>query len=167
MFRSSVALVIALAWSASFAQTATPPAPTIEATASTSVAPSSSDAQGSADPSPAPASPVKVDFIHRLGRAYAADWAGTAPSNQSTTDKRRGTPEPLFSPPYPAADWPIGGPPVIGAIDEQSYPLMQALDGNKGKNKIFGWMEVGANGSTNNKTNAGKGIPSNFPSAYD
>ena len=115
----------------------------------------------------APTPTLDNSFMHRLGRAYAADWAGTAPSNQSTSEKRRGTPEPLFSPPYPAADWPIGGTPVIGSIDEQSYPLMQALDGNKGKNKIFGWIEVGANGSTNNKTNAGKGIPSNFPSAYD
>ncbi len=117
---------------------------------------------------PAPAVPaIGNSFMHRLGRAYVSDWAGTSPGNESTTDKRRGTPEPLFSPPYPAADWPIGGTPVIGSIDEQSYPLMQALDGNKGKQKIFGWIEVGANGSTNNKTNAGKGIPSNFPSAYD
>jgi hypothetical protein len=117
-------------------------------------------------PSPAP---IDNGFFHRLGRAYAADWAGTAPVNQDSTssEKRRGTPEPLFSPPYPAGDWPIGGTPVIGSVDEQSYPLMQALDKNKGANKIFGWLEVGANGSTNNKSNAAKGIPSNFPSAYD
>jgi len=126
------------------------------------------DIQAPAPPPAAPPAPaLDNSFLHRLGRAYVSDWAGSSPSNQSTTDKRRGTPEPLFSPPYPAADWPIGGTPVIGSIDEQSYPLMQALDGNRGKNKIFGWIEVGANGSTNNKTNAGKGIPSNFPSAYD
>jgi len=167
MFRSSAALVIALAWSASFAQTATSSGPAIDTVSSTSTSPASPAAQTPAEPTATPPTPANIDFLHRLGRAYAADWAGTAPSNQSTTDKRRGTPEPLFSPPYPAADWPIGGTPVIGAIDEQSYPLMQALDGNKGKDKIFGWIEVGANGSTNNKTNAGKGIPSNFPSAYD
>ena len=28
-------------------------------------------------------------------------------------------------------------------------------------------MEVGANGSTNNRGNASKGIPANWPSAYD
>jgi hypothetical protein len=44
---------------------------------------------------------------------------------------------------------------------------MQAVDENKSVNKIYGWIEVGANGSTNNKTNASKGIPANFPSAYD
>jgi hypothetical protein len=127
--------------------------------------------QAVASTTPASPSAAVLDngFFHRLGRAYVADWAGTAPSNHSSesSEKRRGTPEPLYSPPFPAGDWPIGGTPVIGSIDEQSYPLMQALDENKGKNKIFGWIEVGANGSTNNKSNAAKGIPSNFPSAYD
>ena len=112
------------------------------------------------------APPLDNSFFHRLGRAYVADWSGTAPS-QVTTETRRGTPAPLASPPFPASDWPIGGTNVIGSVDGQSYPLMQAIDQNKGRNKIFGWVEVGANGSTNNKTNASKGIPSNFPSAYD
>ncbi len=117
--------------------------------------------------SPEPAAPpLDNSFFHRLGRAYVADWSGTAPS-QVTTETRRGTPAPLPSPPFPSSDWPIGGTNVIGSIDGQSYPLMQALDANKGRNKIFGWIEVGANGSTNNKTNTSKGIPSNFPSAYD
>ena len=44
---------------------------------------------------------------------------------------------------------------------------MEAINKNKSKAKIYGWFELGANGSTNNKTNASKGIPSNFPSAYD
>ncbi len=110
--------------------------------------------------------PLDNSFFHRLGRAYVADWSGTAPS-QVTTETRRGTPAPLPSPPFPASDWPIGGTNVIGSIDGQSYPLMQAVDENKGRNKIFGWIDVGGNGSTNNKTNASKGIPSNFPSGYD
>ncbi len=115
------------------------------------------------------APPPKPDngFFHRLGRAFTADWAGNGPATAVPQQTRRGTPPPLNSPPYPAADWPIGGTVVIGAPDGQTYPLMQALNENKGVNKIYGWIEVGGNGSTNNKTNAGKGIASNAPAAYD
>jgi len=111
------------------------------------------------------APPKDNGFFHRLGRAYAADWAGTAPSTAVPQEARRGTPGPIFSPPYPATDWPIGGTVVIGAPDGQSYPLMQAIDENKGIDKIYGWIEVGGNGSTNNKTNASKGIAANVPAA--
>jgi hypothetical protein len=115
------------------------------------------------------APPPKPDngFFHRFGRAFTADWAGNGPATAIPQLPRRGTPAPLFSPPYPAADWPIGGTVVIGAPDGQTYPLMQAVNENKGINKIYGWIEVGGNGSTNNKTNAGKGIASNAPAAYD
>jgi hypothetical protein len=106
-------------------------------------------------------------FFHRLGRAYVADWAGNGPGTGVPQAPRRGTPAPIFSPPYPATDWPIGATPVIGAPDVQTYPMMQALDGNRTVNKIYGWIEVGANGSTNNKTNAAKGIAANAPAAYD
>jgi hypothetical protein len=121
------------------------------------------------DPQAATPAPAKLDqsFMHKLGRAYAADWAGNGPATAVPQKDRRGTPAPIFSPPYPATDWPIGGTVVIGAPDGQTYPLMQAINGNKGVNKIYGWIEVGANGSTNNKTNASKGIPSNVPAAYD
>ena len=44
---------------------------------------------------------------------------------------------------------------------------MQAIDENKDVNKIYGWIEVGANGSTSNKTNPSKGIAANAPAAYD
>jgi len=119
-------------------------------------------------PAGAPAAPAKLDmsFMHRWGRAYTADWAGTGPGT-ATAEPRRGTPGPIPSPPYPASDWPIGATPVIGAPDGQTYPLMQAINENKGVNKIYGWIEVGANGSTNNKTNASKGIAANAPAAYD
>jgi Putative beta-barrel porin-2, OmpL-like. bbp2 len=122
---------------------------------------------------PTPAAPVTLtppaldqSFFHRLGRAYVADWAGTAPVT-ALPQTRRGTPAPISSPPFPSSDWPIGGTTTIGVPDGQSYPLMQAINQNKSQSKIYGWLEVGANGSTNNKTNASKGIPSNFPSAYD
>lgn len=105
-------------------------------------------------------------FFRRLGRAYVADWSGNAPGNP-TTPQRRSTPAPIVSPPFPSSDWPIGGTPVIGAPDTQTYPLMQAINENKSRSKLYGWLEVGANGSTNNRGNAAKGIPANFPSAYD
>jgi hypothetical protein len=115
---------------------------------------------------PAP-SPINNSFMHRLGRAYVADWGGNGPGTAIPQQPRRGTPAPLFSPPFPASDWPIGATPVIGAPDGQTYPLMQAIDENKDVNKIYGWIEVGGNGSTNNKTNASKGIAANAPAAYD
>jgi len=130
---------------------------------------SSSDPFQTNTTSASEAPPPKPDngFFHRMGRAFTADWAGNGPTTAVKQEPRRGTPPPINSPPYPATDWPIGGTVVIGAPDGQTYPLMQAIDENKGVNKIYGWMEVGANGSTNNKSNAGKGIASNFPSAYD
>jgi len=104
-------------------------------------------------------------FFHRLGRAYLADWGGNGPGI-TNKEVRRGTPPPIASPPYPATDWPIGGTPLIGAADTQTYILMQAVNENKSRDKIYGWVSVGANGSTNNKGHA-PGVPANAPSAYD
>jgi len=124
--------------------------------------------QAASDAGVVPPTPaLSNDFMHRLGRAYVADWAGNGPATAVPQAPRRGYPAPLFSPPYPASDWPIGGTPTIGVPDGQTYPLMQAIDQNKSIAKIYGWLEIGANGSTNNKTNASKGIASNAPSAYD
>jgi hypothetical protein len=103
--------------------------------------------------------PVWADLCGGLG--------GNAPGTAVPQVARRGTPAPVFSPPYPATDWPIGGTPTIGVPDGQTYPLMRAINQNKGQFKMYDWLEVGANGSTNNQSNAGKGIPANFPSAYD
>jgi hypothetical protein len=116
---------------------------------------------------PSPVAPADNGFFHRLGRAYVADWAGNSPATAVPQVARRGTPAPIMSPPYPASDWPIGGTPTIGVPDGQSYPLMQAINQNKSQFKMYGWIEVGGNGSTNNQSNASKGIPANFPSAYD
>ncbi len=108
-------------------------------------------------------------FFTRWGKAYLADWTGTAPSDPNAP-QRRGTPAPISSPPFPASDYPIGGTQVIGAPDTQTYMLQQAIDKDPvhlSKVKWYGWISVGANGSTNNRGNAGKGIPANLPSAYD
>ncbi len=134
---------------------------------------STKDEQSSSSPQtttaavPEPEAPASEEFFSRWGRAYLSDWTGNSPGTAIPQQPRRGTPPPISSPPFPASDWPIGGTPVIGAPDTQTYPLMQAINGNKGVNKIFGWVEVGANGSTNNKGNAAKGIPANAPAAYD
>jgi hypothetical protein len=137
--------------------------------AATQPAAAASDpAPAQAAPAAAPAAPaLNQSFMHRWGRAYTADWSGNGPGTAVPQSPRRGTPPPIFSPPYPATDWPIGGTPVIGAPDGQTYPLMQAIDQNKDANKIYGYVEVGANASTNNKTDASKGIAANVPSAYD
>jgi hypothetical protein len=110
------------------------------------------------------------DFFTRWGKAYIADWTGTTASDPNAP-KRRGTPAPITSPPFPAADWPVGGTQELGAPDYNTYPLQTALDGGDAtklsKVKWYGWISVGANGSTNNRGNAGKGIAANLPSAYD
>jgi hypothetical protein len=131
----------------------------------------SSSATQSLPAAPAPAATgnaaESAGFFTRLGRAYVADWGGHSPATQATSQDRRGTPPPISSPPFPGSDWPIGGTPVIGVPDGQSYPVMQAINQNKSREKIYGWMEIGANGSTNNRGNVNKGIPANFPLAYD
>ena len=102
-------------------------------------------------------------FFTRLGHAYLDDW--TVDSNgtpASPAPERRGTPAPLNSPPFPGADWPIGGTPVIGAPDYQTYPLMQAINENKTRFKIYGWFDIGGNASTSNK-----GKYANDETAYD
>lgn len=127
-----------------------------------------SESQIPASPPVGAATPtMPPDLLQRLGRAYVADWAGRAPVTLATPQTRRGDPPPIPSPPFPAPDWPIGGTPVIGAPDYQSYPLMQAINGNDSRAKIYGWFELGANGSTNNRGNVNKGIPANYPLAYD
>jgi hypothetical protein len=150
------------------------PSPNSDATqpAAASEASTAAPDQTSTVAAPAPvaaAAPVPLNgsFMHRLGRAYVADWSGNGPGTALPQEPRRGTPPPIPSPPFPATDWPIGGTVVIGSPDGQTYPLMQAINKNEGINKIYGWLEVGGNGSTNNKTNASKGIAANAPAAYD
>jgi hypothetical protein len=100
-----------------------------------------------------PAAPTaKRGFFTRLGHAYLDDW--TVDSNGAPAapePARRGTPRPLNSPPFPSADWPIGGTVVLGAPDYQTYILMQAINENKSRVKMYGWFDIGGNASTSNK----------------
>ncbi|WP_161570854.1 outer membrane beta-barrel protein [Granulicella sibirica] len=74
---------------------------------------------------------------------------------------RRGYPAPLDSPPFPSSDYSVGGTPVIGAPDTQTYPLMQAINGNQSRVKVYGWLNGGFNASTSNK-----GTGANAPASY-
>lgn len=109
-------------------------------------------------------------FFTRWAKAYVADWTGTTATDPHAP-QRRGTPAPIPSPPFPGSDWPIGGTQEIGAPDTNSYMLQTAIDGGDparlSKVKWYGWAAIGANGSTNNRGNASKGIAANLPSAYD
>ena len=110
-----------------------------------------------------PASTATPDnFIHRLGEAYLGDWrpaaAGVA---EVPAPARRGYPAPLDSPPFPGSDYSVGGTPVIGAPDTQTYPLMQAINQNRGRIKVYGWLNAGFNVSTSDK-----GDYANAPASY-
>ncbi|MGD0734971.1 MAG: outer membrane beta-barrel protein [Terracidiphilus sp.] len=156
---------VELAASTPLEDKATPRAATADSTPTTEAAGDGSQAS----PPVATAATPKPGFFARWGKAYLADWAGTTPTDPNAPP-RRGTPPPIPAPPYPASDWPIGGTQEIGAPDYSSYQLQTALDVDPlklSKVKWYGWIAVGANGSTNNRGNAGKGIGANSPSAYD
>jgi hypothetical protein len=102
-------------------------------------------------------------FFTRLGHAYLDDW--TVDSNGAPAapePARRGTPPPLNSPPFPSVDWPIGGTVELGAPDYGSYMLMQAINENHSRLKVYGWFDIGGNASTSNK-----GRYANNETAYD
>ena len=98
-------------------------------------------------------------FFSRFLQAYHSDWSpATADASEL---QRRGYPAPLESPPFPASDFSVGGTPAIGAPDTQTYPLMQAINENRGRIKIYGWLNGGFNVSTSNK-----GDGANSPASY-
>ncbi len=133
---------------------------------------------------PAPAAPPcgkKADegFWQRLNEAYASQSATpifTPPKPGDPAPSRRGYPSPFDGPPYPTAEWQLGGGPNIigdpGALRDSPYPLMQALyDGPNGcwwydsRIQIYGWETVGGNISTSRNTS--RGPNANFPVVYD
>jgi hypothetical protein len=111
-----------------------------------------------APPSTSTTEAAKPFFI-RFADAYREDWHPTQPA--SPDPLRRGYPGPLDSPPFPSNDYSVGGTPVIGAPDTQTYSLMQALNENRSRVKIYGWLNGGFNVSTSNK-----GDGANSPAAY-
>ncbi len=93
-------------------------------------------------------------FFARWGNFYRDDWHPPATTTPGTTPPRRGLPSPLDSPPFPASDWSYGGSPTIGEPDTNSYPLMSAINGARGRTKIYGWLDPTFNVSTSPDSNA-------------
>lgn len=95
------------------------------------------------------------------------------PYSSGPAPELRKFPAPQNSPPFPYAEYQLGGSPTIGDRNEQTvYPLMKALfDGPDGKwwkdSRIFisGWLELGGNLSTSTNQPAA-GIYGNAPYAY-
>jgi hypothetical protein len=96
------------------------------------------------------------NFLQRLGRFYALDWADKLPAGPPA--KRRGFDAPLDSPPFPNGDWGYNASPTIGAPDGNVYPLMTALGWEKRRTKLYGWIDPSLNASTSSKNN--------YPLAY-
>lgn len=108
------------------------------------------------------------NFFNSSQDIPSSKWPYSTPATEL-----RKFPAPQNSPPFPYAEYQLGGSPTIGDRNEQTvYPLMQALfDGPDGKwwkdSRIFisGWIEAGGNLSTStNQPNAG--IYGNAPSVY-
>jgi hypothetical protein len=100
-------------------------------------------------------------FLVRLKNAYKEDWNPAPSTTDSPAPERRGYAGPLDSPPFPGNDYSVGGTPTIGAPDTQTYILMQAINQNRSRIKIYGWLNGGFNVSTSNK-----GDGANAPAAY-
>ena len=85
-------------------------------------------------------------FFARWAQFYRGDWTATTATGPAPA--RRGLPSPLSSPPYPSADWSYGGSPTIGEPDGNTYPLQTAINGSRGRVKLYGWVEPTLNVST-------------------
>ena len=115
-------------------------------------------------------------FGKRLFDAFAEDLrspAYEAPAPNASPQQRRIPPAPFDSPPFPSADWQIGGTPIIGdANNIAPWPLMEAIyagpNGDawkKSRIQIYGWEYFSWNVSTS--TNTSRAPNANFPLIYD
>lgn len=116
------------------------------------------------------------DFLTRLARYYQLEWGHDGPpSDPKAPPSRRSdatwpmTPE--STPPMPFTEWPYGGTTAIGVTRPNSVdsPLMVALGNTKlgaamndAHIQVYGWVEPGANISTNSVKPGG-----NAPVGYD
>jgi putative OmpL-like beta-barrel porin-2 len=112
----------------------------------------------------------------RLFNAFANDLQSPAyepPAPNASQPLRRIPPAPFDSPPFPSADWQIGGTPIIGdPNDVAPWPLMEAIYAGptgeawkKSRIQIYGWEDFSWNVSTS--TNTSRGPNANFPLIYD
>jgi hypothetical protein len=80
---------------------------------------------------------------------------------------------PFDSPPFPSADWQIGGTPIIGDPGNVGpWPLMEAIYSGpngewwkKSRVQIYGWENFSFNLSTSRDSSRGQNA--NFPLIYD
>jgi hypothetical protein len=115
-------------------------------------------------------------FATRLYRYYVLEWGhDAAPTDPKAPPSRRSDamwpPAPESTPPMPFTEWPYGGTTPIGVTRPNSVdsPLMVGLANtalgrtlNDDHVQIYGWVNPGANISTNTVRPGG-----NFPVSYD
>jgi hypothetical protein len=114
-------------------------------------------------------------FAQRLGEAFLEQLGTPAyvPPDPNAPNPRRIPPAPFDSPPFPSADWQIGGTQIIGDPGElPPYPLMQAIYEGPGgqawkdsKIQIYGWINFSGNISTSHPSKTSEN--GNFPLIYD
>ena len=115
-------------------------------------------------------------FGQRFFEAFGKDLRSPAyqvPEPNASPLLRRIAPAPFDSPPFPSADWQIGGTPIIGDPGNVGpWPLMEAIYAGpsgeawkKSRIQIYGWEAFSWNLSTS--TNASGGPNANFPLIYD
>jgi Putative beta-barrel porin-2, OmpL-like. bbp2 len=115
-------------------------------------------------------------FWKRLDEAFLEQLGTPAYIPGTPPPVRRIPPPPFDSPPFPNADWQIGGTAgtaIIGDPGELApYPLMQAIYEGPGgqawkdsKVQIYGWVNFSGNISTSHPSKASEN--GNFPLIYD
>lgn len=138
----------------------------------------SPDPAGSPNPSTAEQQSYE-SFWRRIGDAFHDQYSTPAfvpPDPKAPPSPRRGQPAPFDGPPFPTADWQIGGTPIIGDPNIiPPGPLMQAIyTGPNGKAlkdsriQFYGWENFSGNFSTSTNHGLGaNGQSANFPVIYD
>ena len=120
----------------------------------------------------------KRNYTNRLRNAWEKRfWSSRAPpstrrQNPGAPTPRRIPPAPFDSPPFPSADWQIGGTHIIRDPGGFTYPLMQAIYEGPGgqawkdsKVQIYGWVNFSGNISTSHPSKTSEN--GNFPLIYD
>ena len=110
----------------------------------------------------AASSDCSTSFASRLAAAYREDLDPAAADPSAAPPARRALPSPFSSPPFPSAEWQLGGvayPIGVPNLNSQ-YPLERALACNgfgrwmqDNRIEVYGWINPSVNVSTSNKTN--------------
>jgi hypothetical protein len=105
-----------------------------------------------------------MGFLSRFLDEYTSEYH-YVPSNPAPP--RRGLPDALDAPPFPAAHWSLNGTPDIGVPDTSIYPLMGAIYASnpgsaleKSRIKVYGWVDTTVNVSTSSSYRG------NYPVGY-